>query len=226
MTDGPSITVRSVGRERQPLVVIDGFTRDPDGLRAYAAASRFEPADRHYPGIRAALPPDYLRSVQPVIATVLDKVFGLRRSARLLDASFSIVTAPPHTLGLEQRLPHVDAIEPDRIALIHYLSPGGGDGTAFYRHRSTGFETIDQTRAPDYYARLNAELRERGSPPPAYIAGDTELFERTALAEARYDRALIYRSAVLHSGAISPGATLSPDPATGRLTVTAFLSAT
>lgn len=58
--------------------------------------------------------------------------------------------------------------------------------------------------------------------PVGYIAGDTALFERTAVAPSRYNRALLYRSYVLHSGAISPDASLSPDPA--RLTVTGFFA--
>ena len=67
--------------------------------------------------------------------------------------------------------------------------------------------------------------RARGPPPAAYIAGDTPLFERFEHVEARYNRALVYRSMLLHSGAIGPDASLSADPSTGRLTVTAFLQA-
>lgn len=220
---GPDIRARLIGREQQPLVVIDGFAPDPDALRTAAMAASFGPAGWHYPGVRAALPPDYLAGQHALLATVLRDVFSCRRSMRVLDASFSMVTKPPDALSTKQRLPHVDAFEPGRIALIHYLSPDG-DGTAFFRHRSTGFESIDEDRAPVYFARLEAELRQN-PPPPAYIAGDTALFERFGGVEARYNRALVYRSAVLHSGAIGPGATLSPDPETGRLTVTAFLAA-
>lgn len=222
---GPDITVRLIGRERQPLVVVDGFAPDPDALRAAAAAASFGPAGRHYPGVRAALPPDYLATQLPVLATVLDRVFGYARKARVLDASYSIVTSPPHTLTVEQRLPHVDAFAPGRIALLHYLSPEGDDGTAFFRHRSTGFETVDEARKAIYFREVDAELRHGGLPPAAYIAGDTPLFERFEHVEARCNRALIYRSMLLHSGAIRPDATLSPDPLTGRLTVTAFLEA-
>ena len=69
------------------------------------------------------------------------------------------------------------------------------------------------------------ELRKGGAPEPAYIRDSTTLFERTTVVEPRYNRALIYRSALLHSGAIGPDAVLSADPAAGRLTVTAFLAA-
>ena len=220
----PEISVHRIGREAQPLVIIDHFAPDPDALRAAAIAARFGPAEHHYPGIRAALPAEYMPEQQPTIAEIVGDVFGQSGTLQVIDASFSMVTSEPASLTVNQRLPHCDAFAVERIALIHYLSPEGGDGTGFFRHRSTGFETIDQARAAIYFDQLGAEIRYRGEPPLAYVAGDTPQFERTMLAEARYNRALIYRSYLLHSGAISPGALLSPDPAVGRLTVTAFLS--
>lgn len=217
------IVVSKIGREQQSLITIDGFAPDPDALRAAAAAARFEPAAEHYPGIRAPLPTSYLRDALPSIAAALTSVFGHCRRIDVIDASFSIVTTSPVALTVQQRLPHVDAFGPERIALVHYLSLGGGDGTAFFRHRATAFETIDAARSRSYFTRLAAELGE-GAPPAAYIAADSALFERTAVAEARYNRALLYRSCLLHSGAITPDAVLSSDPAVGRLTITAFLS--
>ena len=220
----PDIKVHRIGREAQPLVVIDNFAPDPDTLRQAAIAARFGPGLHHYPGIRAPLPADYLPGRQPLIAALLADIFGQPGPIQIIDASFSMVTTEPGALSIDQRLPHCDAFAVERIALIHYLSPEGGDGTAFFRHRSTGFETVDQARKPIYFDQLSAEIRYGGEPPSAYVAGDTALFERTMLAEARYNRALIYRSWLLHSGAIGPDALLSADPAKGRLTVTGFLS--
>lgn len=220
----PNITVLRIGHEKQPLVVIDDFASDPDALRAAAIGAAFTPALHHYPGIRAPLPAGYMPGQQAIIAAALAEAFGQPGQIECIDASFSMVTTEPAALSLNQRLPHCDAFAVERIALIHYLSPEGGDGTGFFRHRSTGFETVGQSRAPIYVDQLGAEIRYGGEPPLAYVAGDTPLFERTLLAEARYNRALLYRSYVLHSGAISPGAALSPDPAKGRLTITAFLS--
>ena len=159
----------------------------------------------------------------PLIASALGRSFGRFRRIHVIDASFSIVATPPAALSVKQRLPHVDAFGRTRIALIHYLSPDGGDGTAFYRHRATGYETVDEARAPAYFETLDRELRD-GDAPAGYIAGDTALFAQTERVDARYDRALLYRSCMLHSGAIAPDAVLSPDPAAGRLTVTAFLA--
>lgn len=218
------VSTHRIGAEAQPLCVLDDFAPDPDALRHVATAAVFEPARNHYPGIRAALPSDYMASQLARIGDVVAKEFGRTGEIRIIDASFSIVTRAPQRLTLPQRLPHCDAFAPNRIALIQYLSPQGGDGTAFFRHRSTGFETVDDARRPIYFGQLEAELRHSGQPQPVYIAGDTDLFERIWLAEARYNRALLYHSWNLHSGAIAPEAALSADPAEGRLTVTAFLS--
>ena len=212
----PTITTRPIGAEAEPLVTIDGFaSADADALRAAAIATPFAPADQHYPGIRAALPPGYLHGRLPLIASALGRSFGRFRRIHVIDASFSIVTTSPTALSVKQRLPHVDAFGRTRIALIHYLSPEGGDGTAFYRHRATGYETIDEDRATTYFETLDRELRE-GDAPAGYIAGDTALFAQTERVEARYDRALLYRSCLLHSGAIAPDAMLPADPTAGR----------
>ena len=220
----PSVTVHKAGHAGEPVVVIDDFAADPDALRRAAGQADFGEADHHYPGIRADLPAGYMADRVAVLRDILREIFGGGERAELIDASFSIVTTPPADLSVRQRLPHCDAFGRGRIALVQYLNPANGDGTAFYRHRSTGFETIDETRAPIFFDQLEAEMRHGGPPPAAYVAGDTPLFEQTLRVAARYNRALLYRSYLLHSGAISADAILSPDPAVGRLTVTAFLS--
>ncbi|AIT07861.1 hypothetical protein MC45_17585 [Sphingomonas taxi] len=220
----PDIVARRIGNEAEPIAIIDGFHPDPDALRSHAATAPFEPGRHHYPGLRASLPATYFAAVRPALTRALAGVFNHDGALALLDSSYALVTTPPARLTLPQRLPHVDAVDPRRIALVHYLDPDGGDGTAFYRHRSTGFERLDRARAPIYFEQLDAELRHGGVPAPAYIHGSTPLFERIALVEARYNRAVLYRSALLHSGAIAPDAVLSDDPTRGRLTITAFLA--
>jgi hypothetical protein len=219
----PDIAIRPLGLEGEPLVTLDGFEPDAAALRTAALGAAFAAADEHYPGIRAPLPDGWLRSRMPLLATAIGRAFGRVRRVHVVDASFSIVTTPPGALSIRQRLPHVDAFGRERIAMILYLAPDGGDGTAFFRHHATGFETIDSARAPGYFAQLGAELAAGGEP-HGYIAGDTPLFACVERAEARFNRALLYRSCLLHSGAIAPDAPLSPDPARGRLTVTAFLA--
>jgi hypothetical protein len=214
-------TIRTIGAEGEPLVRLDAFAPDADALRAAARAAAWGPAGEHYPGLRAPLPAGWLRTRMPSLAAAIGRAFGRVRRVHVVDASFSMVTTPPAALSLKQRLPHVDAFGRERIALVHYLSDDLA-GTAFFRHRATGFETVDAARAPAYFAAVDAELG--GAAPQGYVAGDTPLFQRTELAAAAFNRAYLYRSYLLHSGAIAPDAVLSDDPAQGRLTITGFFA--
>lgn len=215
----------SIGNEGQTLVVIDDFGGDPDLLRRAAVETPFVPALHAYPGVRGALPPTYW----PNQAAVLTQAAGMLGFAHLepilIDASFSIVTTPRQSLSIAQRLPHCDAHDRGRVAFVHYLDPAETTGgTAFFRHRSTGFEIVDQARVPIFDGQLDAELRH-GRPLPAdYVNDENRLFERIAMVPARYNRAVVYRSFSLHSGIIPSDASLAADPSTGRLTVTGFLA--
>lgn len=219
-----SVRIETIGSEAQPLVILDDFAPDPDGLRSFAQAAAFAPALNHFPGVRAALPADYLTKQLPLVAAAAAEAFGRTGPITVVDASFSIVSTPAGELSISQRLPHIDAFTGDRIALVHYLSREGGDGTAFFRHRSTGFETVDEGKRDLFFRQLDMEMRHGGVPPPEYVLGDTPLFECIRTEPARYNRALLYRSWNLHSGAISPENELSADPGAGRLTVTGFFS--
>lgn len=107
--------------------------------------------------------------------------------------------------------------------MVHYLGAQALGGTAFYRHRSTGFETISPARSTPYFAALSRETAL--SSPQGYVSGDTTLFERIDEVDAVFNRAVFYRSHVLHCGAIPPDAELTADPLQGRLTVTGFFAA-
>lgn len=219
-----AIEVHRIGREQRPVMVIDDFVRDPDALRTAAVGGEFGPAAHHYPGIRGELPGGYLDEQLPAIEAALSEVSGEAPRLEVIDASFSIVTTPRDRLSINQRLPHCDAYDARRIALVHYLTPDDSDGTGFFRHRSTGFETVDAVRSAIYADQVDAELRYGGAPPPDYWTGDGALFERIFAVEAKYNRAIVYPSFLLHSGLIGADASLSPDPAIGRLTVTGFFS--
>jgi len=221
----PRIVARRIGREGEPVAIIDGFASCPDRLRAEAAEAAFARSDGHYPGVKAPVPPSYMIEQRDVLAVVFREVFSVTGKVAILEASFAIVSAPAEALALEQRIPHTDGLAPGRLALVHFLVPGRCDGTAFFRHRRTGFETVDSARSPAYFSALNADLRQHGLPPPAYPEGDSPMFERTGHVQGLYNRALVYRSRMLHSGAIMPGRAQAADAATGRLTITGFFEA-
>lgn len=217
-----SAQVHRHGAEAQPVVVIDGFTPDPQRFRDDAEFLSFASIGAHYPGVRAPVAAPMLRPLLADLAPVARAVFELTH-LEVVDAFYSLVTTPAAALAPIQRLPHFDEVSPTRLALLHFLAPDETSGTAFYRHRATGFESVDAQRLPPYRAALDADLRHHGLPAPAYIGGDTPIYEQVALHLGRFNRALLYRSNTLHCAFIPPELTLSTDPARGRLTVNTFL---
>lgn len=217
------ISIERIGHEGVPVVVFDDFVPRPDLLIDDAAMLGFVPMGLHYPGVRAVVPPALVRRFVDPLAPLIEEVFGMR-ACTVVDALYSLVTTPPGTLSPIQRLPHFDGVEPERLALLHFLTEAPASGTAFYRHRITGFETVTAARLPDYEWTLAEEVRRDGVPEATYIKGDTALFEEIAVFEGRYNRALLYPSNALHCARISDDMEFSADVATGRLTVNTFLT--
>ena len=223
MAATPTIRIEQIGNERQPVIVIDEFVPDPGRLRAAAEALEYQTMGRHYPGLRAEVAAADVDAFLAPVQDLIAETFGFREPARLISAGFSIVTTRPPDLTPIQRFPHFDGLEPERVALLHYLNGREQGGTVFYRHRSTGYETISADRHAAYDAALHREVAQFGLPEPAYISGDTFLYERIARFEARPNRALIYRGHLLHCADLPADLDFRPDPKTARLTVNTFL---
>jgi len=221
----PSVRVERIGREAQPVVVIDDFSPHPDRLVAEASTLAFAEMGEFYPGVRARVLPSYFQELGPILAPVVREIFGYRLRLAFDRALYSLVTTPAGELSLAQRIPHIDGVRDGMIAILHYLTHDDHGGTSFYRHRTTGFETVDAARHRRYLDALRADVASHGEPMSGYIAGDTPIFERIGHFAPAYNRALIYRSSLLHCADIAPEAPLSADPRTGRLTVASFLSA-
>jgi Family of unknown function (DUF6445) len=220
------VTVERIGREGEPLVIIDNFTGQPERLRAMGVAAQYQPAGVDYPGKRAPVDPAYLDLRRELMMQVMARVFGLAQAIHCEAAAFSLVTLPPEQLSLRQRIPHHDHADAGRIAIMHYLGGPETGGTAFYRHRRTGFEAITVARETAYHLARAEDEREFGPPPMGYPTGDSDAFEQIGAVEARPDRMALYRGRQLHSGIIPDPANLSDDPAQGRLTINMFLFGT
>lgn len=222
------IALDHVGREREPLLILDGVMQRPEALVDYAANEvGFQPAwteQGGFPGLRAPAPLNYVDKLVRSLAPIVEKAFALE-SVKLARAecNFSLVTLRPDQLTPFQRIPHADTADPLQFAFLHYLCAASFGGTAFYRHRATGFETLRPERLAQFEAVRARELEGAG-PEPAYIIGDTAHYERIGAAEARFDRVIVYRSRTLHSGLIAPDASLSADPRQGRLTANIFVN--
>lgn len=220
---GARLVATSIGQEREPLLQADGVLTHPGALIDAAATCRFDPAygpAGGYPGLRSALPEAYIRAVVNALVEPLANAFALGPVKPVsAQGAFSLVTLPPGALLPPQRAPHVDSVHPMQFAILHYLCDGAHGGTAFFRHRATGFEVLSAARLPAYTARRAGE-----GTPDGYADGDDPWFVETARVDARMNRLVVYRSAVLHSGIVSAPDRLSPDPRDGRLTANVFVT--
>lgn len=215
--------VHHFGREREPVVQIDGFSGRAAELLAAGRTAEYRPGGASYPGIRAWAEPAYLDLRRELMFAVMQRVFGFGQGLRCDVSTFSLVTVPEPELAPRQRIPHYDHAGGEIVAVMHYLLGPETGGTAFYRHRRTGFETITPARESAYNAALAEDEREFGMPPPRYHYGDSDSYELIGEIAAAPDRLILYRGRLLHSGVIPDPSALSADPARGRLTINMFL---
>jgi hypothetical protein len=215
---------RSIGAENAPLLVIDDFVADPERLVRKAATRQFRLVGSYYPGVRTEAPLGYQQLIRDRLRSTLFEIFGLTGTSLAFSlCHYSLVTTPPQQLMPLQRIPHFDSADGAGLASVHYLFKSDLGGTAFYRHRATGFESIDVSRREEYLRHIEAALREPNTLPAAYITGDTALFEQIAHVPAAFNRMIVYRRNVLHSGNIAPDFAPSTDPSTGRLSINCFI---
>lgn len=214
-----SSTVMHVGHDRAPVLIVDDLLLDPEAMLHYAdSGDAFRKADKDfYPGIRKPLDMAYATAVYRHLHGLFLATFGAT-AIEPLSCALSLTTTLPAQLRPIQSVPHFDSFDPGHLAGVHYFCGEEFGGTSFYRHRASGYESLDARRIVEYAPRLKQEVIGQQTRRFDYIRGDTALFERTGNVAARFNRAVFYRSNVLHSGDIAPETGLSSDPRAGRLT--------
>lgn len=218
--------VEMLGNEKQPLIVIDNFIANAESLVDFALQKGgVAEAAGFYPGLRSKAPALYELALRETLGDLMCETFNIKPSnIAAADSFYSMVATPTAALKGVQQIPHFDLPVPDDLAVLHYLCSAKHGGTSFYRHRQTGYESIDASRKAHYIETLDAEINAQGLPqPPAYINGDTDLFERIASKGAVFNRVLVYRCSSLHSGNIAKDYNFDMNPRTGRFTIATFL---
>ena len=219
------LTKLTIGREQAPLVVVDNFVVDPEALVDLAARKLFGDVVDFYPGVRSKVPLSYqqfmLDKVMPLFAPHFDLGKAVRRFTQ---CHFSIVTTPPEKLDIAQCIPHIDSTISSELAFIHYLFKSDLGGTAFYRHRATGYEYVDEVRKDGYWRVVDEEQAGPNRAETAYINGDTAHYERVGEQKGIFNRMLVYRRNTLHSAALDQAFIPNPNPRTGRLSINGFLA--
>lgn len=215
-----------IGEAQSPVVIMDGACGAPAAVIDIAAALAPFPhaAGGYYPGVRRLLTPQdrdavhYVRGLLQAAGPSICSGFGAKGFG-LIEASFSLVTSRPDSLSPPQRIPHFDSVDPDYLAVLHYLVPTAG--TAFYRQRATGIERVTEANAGTFVMHAQQDsLALTG-----YTAASNQAFEQIGKVEGLADRLVIYQGSLLHSGIIPPEEPLSADPRQGRLTTNIFVKA-
>lgn len=104
----PTIDVKRIGREQQPVVIIDHCFAEPAAWRERGREAVYDVPGEFYPGTRASVPPAYFGAFGQLLGAVLRRAFGFTQAASFDRAFFSIITTPSHQLTLAQRIPHID----------------------------------------------------------------------------------------------------------------------
>lgn len=218
------VTRLTIGAEKAPLIVIDNFIAEPEKLVHRATkCSYFDPTS-FFPGIRTPAPLAYRHLLETRLRDiVIDYFANPKLRFNVTRCNYSIVTRPPDQLDYLQRIPHLDSVASAGVATVHYLFKDRYGGTAFYRHRKTAFEYVDESRQKTYYNCLEEEKNGPDAPRSGYIDGDTALYEQVGKQEGVFNRILIYRKNSLHSGVIGPDFVPDPNPLSGRLSINSFI---
>lgn len=225
----PNIAIQklTIGSEGAPLLVIDNFIAEPQKLVQRASWRQFNIRSPNFPGIRSEGPLSYRNIFTQQLSPLLAEYFQLpSRMIRITACYYSLITTPAQELEPIQRIPHIDSVSSKGLASVHYLFKGNLGGTAFYRHRKTGFEYVDESRREIYFQAVEEESAGPNAPRPGYIDGDTPLYEQIGKQEGIFNRVLIYRRNSLHSGSIDPNFVPDPNPLTGRLSLNTFMETT
>ena len=227
VSSNASLQVRTVGLAQTPIVVIDDFGRDLQGIIEYACKSAEYGPDTTsmYPDLRATLPKPYTREVMKQVYRLIFAVYSIPADMgmKAVNAAYSLISTPERVLEPEQCMPHFDSSRPYYLAILHYLNDGSFCGTGLFCHRATGLEKITHDCHDGYVQSCREQFAEQGLPEKAYIKGSNEQYELYHRIEYRPNRLAVYPGCLLHSGLVQPDLDIDPNPRTGRLTANIFV---
>ena len=214
-----------IGHEKTPVILVDNFLADLAHMQTIAAQANFiQEQQTYYPGVRAALPDEYVAFVLSQLKPVICKYYAIEQNRPVKSDScyFSLVAKPSQQLTPEQCIPHFDALNPKQFAIMHYLNSGEYSGTGFFRHKPTGYENIHQQNIQHYQAVQQDQAVAWGRAEKQYINSSTDEYELLGSIAYKSNRLVVYPGTLLHSGLIDETKDLSTDPKSGRLTANIF----
>jgi hypothetical protein len=209
-------------------IVVDDCLLEPRKMVAEAVARRaaFAAAPANcYPGMEQALPPEFDRQLEAFFLQHLRPAFDAQQTLGMA-TRMSMVTLKPAQLMPQQRICHRDARDcaagEGAVASVLYLFEDARlGGTSFYRplrHPEEIDFLLHQARMME-----NAAFSKVIGAQPGYYNGDGRYFDKVGTVPAAWNRAIFYDATAFHSGQIDTPDLLNDDPASGRLTINAFI---
>ena len=216
--------IRHIGQEKHPVLILDNVLENPEAMiEAACAAEYYVPEHTKYPGLNAPVPEAYCQALVAALRHPIQELFGLPGSILLkYFGFFALATTKAGDAEPIQKIPHHDSPFADRLALVHYLCRAPFRGTGFFRHKATGFESVTVARQTAYIAQAEAELARTPDRDGAYARDGLANYELIDQVDLDFNRLVIYRSNVLHSGLLGQSG-FSANPALGRLTANGFI---
>ena len=211
------------------VVIIDDFLQHPEEVLKYAKNHAYLTetggggGNTYYPGIRDHMPDPFKRSTYAALQPLVSKKYYQGREIQEItpQSYLQLTTTPPENLTLQQKMPHVDSTHDHEFATVLYLCSEQHGGTSLYRYKPTGDIQITRDKV-HVMEHMIASVKEQTGEHSGYLTGDTQLFERVAKVEAKYNRLVMYKSNLLHSADIETPVSYQKNLDNGRLTVASF----
>ncbi|QOL24560.1 hypothetical protein LP316_09330 [Thalassotalea sp. LPB0316] len=223
LDNGITMTIVRVGIENTPVVIIDNF---PISAQKPTTLDNFAPDEHsYYPGLRAKLPKEYVIKALQSIYLALYDIYQIPKNKQLkvLDTYYSMITLDESELSLLQRLPHFDSTHEHYFAVLHYLNEQPHGGTGLFRHKATGFESIDDQRIEHYLSICQQEIEDFGEPKQGYPNQSTAQFDCYYQIEYKANRVVIYPGKLLHSTMVDVDKDVTSQLELARLTSNIFI---
>jgi hypothetical protein len=229
--------IEILGEGLLPLIVIDDYIEDVNGLTQYIAQQAKFSADGHtqYPGIRSPMIKDIVLAYLKPLMQPIYKIYGFpaTQTPSPCDNYFSLITTAANDLADIQTIPHFDTYQPNLIAVIHYLNDKPHGGIGFFKHKRTGYEFINELRKPEYdqvvndinlsaASRINGSSIN-GSSIKGYCSVNHREFECYKTLNYKPNRLIVFPGMLLHSSLVDVTTDIDPNPKTGRLTANMFV---
>lgn len=198
-------TMREIrGMDVHRVIIIDNFLADPAEVRRLAMnLDMAEDNKSFYPGV-SAVPNWDCSSLYYALQNILERTIKPSEISLRISA---MTTKPKDLLPMQSR-PHADHCYAAGMIYLNTPEQCSG-GTAFYRHRATGFEWLPTTYLDHHRAAadrlgisietLDERLKAEPTATGQYITGTNDEWELIDSIDMRNNRFVVYTGNLFHS---------------------------